>query len=150
MKTKNFLFALVLAGLLWPAAELAQDKKREASLRTVHGIVMDKDENELASGVVFLKNTKTQTIKTQIAEEKGEYRFSGLDPNVDYEIHAEKDGMVSSKKTISSFDSRKDIVVNLKVDKKKEQAIPRSSPRSSPKTNHVFNPKFVTAAWRNA
>ena len=120
MKMRNVMLMTVLVGLLWPAAAIAQDKKREAKLRTVHGTVVDKDENELPSGVVFLRNTKTQTIKTYIAEEKGEYRFSGLDPNVDYEIHAEKDGIVSAKRTISSFDSRKEIVVNLKVDKKKE------------------------------
>ena len=114
------MLLMAVLGLLWPAAAIAQDKKREAKLRTVHGVVMDKDENEMPNGVVYLKNLKTQTIKTYIAEEKGEYRFSGLDPNMDYEIHAEKDGLVSSKKTISSFDSRKEIVVNLKVDKKKE------------------------------
>ena len=120
MKMRNFILLASLAGLLWPAAMASQDKKREAQLRTVHGTVIDKDENELPGGVVQLKNTKTQIVKTYIAQEKGEYRFSGLDPNVDYEIHAEKDNMTSTKRTISSFDNRKDIVVNLKVDKKKE------------------------------
>lgn len=120
MRWKNFILLAALAGLLWPAATIGQDKKREAQLRTVHGTVVDKDENELPGGVVQLKNTKTQIVKTYIAQEKGEYRFSGLDPNVDYEIHAEKESMTSTKRTISSFDSRKDIVVNLKVDKKKE------------------------------
>jgi hypothetical protein len=117
---RNFIVLVALAGLLWPAAAIAQDKKRESQLRTVHGTVVDKDENELPGGVVQLKNVKTQIVKTYIAQEKGEYRFSGLDPNVDYEIHAEKENMTSNKRTISSFDSRKEIVVNLKVDKKKE------------------------------
>jgi len=120
VKMRSIMLLALLAGLLWPAGISAQDKKREAQLRTVHGTVVDKDENELPGGVVYLKNTKTQAIKTYIAEEKGEYRFSGLDPNVDYEIHAEKEGVTSTKRTISSFDNRKDIVVNLKVDKKKE------------------------------
>ncbi len=117
---RNIILLAALLGLLLPAAALAQDKKREAQLRTVRGVVVDKEESELPGGVVYLKNTKTQTVKTYIAEEKGEYRFSGLDPNVDYEIHAEKEGMTSTKRTISSFDSRKDIIVNLKVDKKKD------------------------------
>ena len=120
MKMRSVILLAVLVSMLWPAATIAQDKKREAQLRTVHGTVVDKEENELPGGVVYLKNTKTLTVKTYIAEEKGEYRFSGLDPNVDYEIHAEKEGMTSTKRTISSFDSRKQIVVNLKVDKKKE------------------------------
>ena len=37
----------------------------------------------------------------------------------DYEIHAEKDGAKSQTRTISSFDSKKEIVLNLKIDKKK-------------------------------
>ncbi len=120
MKMRSIILLAALVGMLLPAGAVAQDKKREAQLRTVHGVVLDQDENELSGGVVYLKNTKTKAVKTYIAEEKGEYRFSGLDPNVDYEIHAEKDGVTSTKRTISSFDNRKEIVVNLKVDKKKE------------------------------
>jgi hypothetical protein len=120
VKMRSVMLVTVLVGLLWPAAAIAQDKKREARLRTVHGTVVDKEENELPGGVVYLKNTRTQVVKTNIAQERGEFRFSGLDPNVDYEIHAETEGMTSTKRTISSFDSRKEIVVTLKVDKKKE------------------------------
>jgi hypothetical protein len=40
---------------------------------------------------------------------------------VDYEIHAEKDAMMSTNHTISNFDSRKDIPLSLKLDKKKEK-----------------------------
>jgi hypothetical protein len=67
---------------------------------------------------VYLKNVKSQAVKTYIADEAGNYRFSGLDPNVDYEIHAEHDGLTSSTRTISSFDSRRDIEVVLKLSKK--------------------------------
>jgi hypothetical protein len=38
---------------------------------------------------------------------------------VDYEIHAEHDDMTSSIHTVSSFDSRRDIEVTLKLSKKK-------------------------------
>ncbi|HEV8384527.1 MAG TPA: carboxypeptidase-like regulatory domain-containing protein [Candidatus Acidoferrales bacterium] len=116
---RNIILLAALAALLWAAAVPAQDK-RESQLRTVHGVVLDKEEAAVTGGVVYLKNTRTQVVATRIVKDKGEYSFSGLDPNVDYEIHAEKEGMTSAKKTVSSFDSRKDIVVNLKVDKKKE------------------------------
>lgn len=96
----------------------AQEKKN-AQLKTVHGIVMDGKENFQASAVVYLKNLKSQAIKTYIADDAGKYRFSGLDPNVDYEIHAEKGDMISGNRNISSFDSRKDLEMTLKVDKKK-------------------------------
>jgi len=120
MRVQRVLVATLIAGLCLAAGAAGQDKKRESQLRTVRGVVVDKEENNLPGGVVYLKNVKTQAVKTYIAEEEGQYRFSGLDPNVDYQIHAEHQGMTSTKRTVSSFDSRKDIVVNLKVDKKKE------------------------------
>ncbi len=95
----------------------AQD--RGSQLRTVRGQVLSKDDNAIVGAIVYLKNQRTQTVRTYISDREGSYRFSGLDPNVDYELHAEHQEQTSSKRTVSSFDSRKEIVVNLKVDKKK-------------------------------
>jgi hypothetical protein len=86
----------------------------------VRGFVIDKSENPIANGVVYLKNLRTNQIRSYISENDGKYRFSGLDPNADYEIHAEKDGAKSSTRTVSSFDSRKEIVLNLKLEKRKD------------------------------
>ena len=97
----------------------AQDKKREAQLRTVRGVVMDKSDSPLSASVVFLKNMRTNTVRSSYTDDTGSYRFSGLDPNADYELHAEREGEKSATRTVSSFDSRKDIVLNLKIDKKK-------------------------------
>ena len=118
--------AVLLLGLLVAMPAQAQDeskaqKKAEAQLKVLHGSVIDKGENPVPSGVVYLKNVKSQAVKTYIADESGNYRFSGLDPNVDYEIHAEHDDMTSSVRTVSSFDSRRDIEVTLKLSKKKNE-----------------------------
>lgn len=116
--------SLILLMLLtaFPAAarQTKDQKKAEAQLRTVHGLVENKDEDPVAASVVYLLNVKTQAVRTSFADDKGLYRFSGLDPNVDYEIHAEHEDMTSSTRTISSFDSRRDIEVNLKVTRKKK------------------------------
>ena len=99
----------------------SQGKGKESQLRTVRGAVVDKDENPARGGaIVFLKNLKSQVVKTYIAEDNGEYRFSGLDPNVDYELHAEHQELASPKRTISSFDTKKDIVIHLKLTRKRE------------------------------
>lgn len=114
-----WLFLIAAFSLLVQAA-LAQDTKHETQLRTVRGVVADKaSENPVPAAVVFLKNTRSNAVRSYISDEEGNYRFSGLDPNVDYEIHAEKDGAKSATRTISSFDSKKEIVVNLKLEKKK-------------------------------
>jgi hypothetical protein len=112
------LLLLLTLAIAAGAQDKAQDKKN-AQLKTVHGTVMDGKDNFQASAVVYLKNLKSQAIKTYIADEAGKYRFSGLDPNVDYEIHAEKGDMISGNRNISSFDSRKDLEMTLKVDKKR-------------------------------
>jgi len=120
MSTRLRLLLVTLALILCASAALAQDAKREAQLRTVRGVVIDKSsEAPIPSGVVFLKNTRTNAVRSYIADDDGNYRFSGLDPNVDYEIHAEKDGAKSATRTISSFDSKKEIILNLKLEKKK-------------------------------
>lgn len=110
--------ALALAAAVSGTAALAQNAKREADLRTVRGAVLDRSDAPVVSAVVFLKNTRNNAVRSYISDNTGNYRFSGLDPNVDYEIHAEKDGAKSQTHTVSSFDSRRDIVLNLKLAKK--------------------------------
>ena len=119
MKNWQAIFCLGVALALLAGPGLAQDKKREAQLRTVHGQVIDKSENPISGSVVFLKNMRTNTVRSSYTDDTGSYRFSGLDPNADYELHAEKEGAKSATRTVSSFDSRKDILLNLKIDKKK-------------------------------
>ena len=112
------VFAVAL-GFLLAFNAAAQDKKGESQLRTIHGSAIDKDENPVPSSVIYLLNVRTQAVKTYIADEAGSYRFSGLDPNVDYEVHAEHQDTMSATRTVSSFDSRRDIEVILKLNRKK-------------------------------
>jgi hypothetical protein len=118
MKAIGTMVALALACGLALEPARAQGKG-QPQLRTVHGSVIDHDENPVPSSIVYLKNLRSQAVKTYIADDSGHYRFSGLDPNVDYEVHAEKGDLTSANRTVSSFDSRKDIEVILKLDKKK-------------------------------
>lgn len=112
----------VLLGLVILQASLrgaAQDKRKDSPLKTVHGVVMDRGENPLPAAIVFLKNLQNNGVKTSFADDAGGYRFSGLDPNTDYEIHAEFKGDVSPTKRLSSLDSRRDINLNLTIPRKK-------------------------------
>jgi len=99
---------------------MAQKEKKESELRTVHGVVLDKSENLVSESVVYLKNVRTNIVRTLYTDASGKYRFSGLDPNVDYEIYAQKDNAKSATHTVTTFDSRKDITLNLKMDRKKD------------------------------
>src|SRR5260370_3028598 len=102
------LLLLTMALCAWVWTAVAQDAKHEAQLRAVRGVVADKSsESPVPSAVVFLRNTRTNAVRSYIANEEGNYRFSGLDPNVDYEIHAEKDGAKSATRTVTSYDNKK-------------------------------------------
>jgi hypothetical protein len=111
------ILVLFVSGL---ACAQSSKKDKETQLRTVKGLVTDKSEKPIANGVVFLKNTRTSIVISHFTDDEGNYRFSGLDPNVDYEVYAEADGQKSASRTVSPLDSRKEIILNLKVDKKKE------------------------------
>ena len=119
-RTSILLLLAALIGGVFTSAAIAQDAKKEAQLRTVKGVVVDKSEATVPNGVVFLKNLRTNQVRSYIADNEGNFRFSGLDPNADYEVHAEKDGAKSPTRQVSSFDNRKEIVLTLKLDKKKD------------------------------
>ena len=115
-------FPVAVFLLFWMFAALpCSPQDKQPDLRTVHGSVLDKDENPVPASVVYLSNKKTQAVQTHFADEDGKYRFSGLDPNTDYEIHAEHNDMISSTRTISSFDSRRDMELTLKLTHKKSE-----------------------------
>ena len=118
MKRRASIVLLVM--MFMSLATFGQDSKKESQLRTVKGIVIDKSESAVPAGVVFLKNLRTNQVRSYIADNEGNFRFSGLDPNADYEVHAEKDGAKSPTRQVSSFDNRKEIVLTLKLDKKKD------------------------------
>jgi hypothetical protein len=115
------LTALVAMAATFATIMIAQEKPKgkESELRTVRGTVVDKEETPVDTAVVYLKNVHTQDIITHLSDTDGTFRFSGLDLNVDYEIHAEKEGVTSSTRSISNFDTRKEFVLTLKLDHKK-------------------------------
>lgn len=120
MKLKGRVAVVGIALLLMGGFVAAQGGKKETQLRTVRGIVTDKSDKPVQNSTVFLKNLRTNLVLSHFTDEQGSYRFTGLDPNVDYEVHAEAGDEKSASKTASSLDSRKEITLNLKLDRKKD------------------------------
>ncbi|HXC96215.1 MAG TPA: carboxypeptidase-like regulatory domain-containing protein [Edaphobacter sp.] len=96
-------------------AVFAQD--RAPSQRVVSGKVTDADSAPIKGAVVYLKDTRSLSVKSYFSDAQGEYRFGQLSQNTDYEIWAENNGKKSAVKTISSFDSKSQFTINLKIDK---------------------------------
>lgn len=87
----------------------------QGEARTLVGHVLDDREQPLQKAIVYLKNTKNLAIKTYISEPDGTFRFSGLAANIDYEVYAEHEGARSDTKTLSGFDSRRQVNMTLKI-----------------------------------
>lgn len=120
----RLLLALALCSSLAPAQTLfsngsdqAHRKGSESKERTVQGIVSDAAGNAVPNAIVQLKDTRTQQIRSFIAKEEGKYFFNGLSTDVDYELRADANGVSSGTKTLSSYDGRKEAVINLKLSK---------------------------------
>jgi len=94
-------------------------RKTRNTTRTLTGTVLDKSDKPIPNAVVYLKNTKTLSVKTVIAQTDGTYRFPELSPNVDYDLYAQKNGQQSKSKTLSQFDDRDKPNLNLQIDTNK-------------------------------
>ena len=107
----------ILAVLLLVASLGSAQKKGEEPNRSVQGVVSSPEEAPVSGAVVQLKNTKTLQIRSFITKQNGTYHFHSLNPDIDYELKADYQGASSGSKTLSSFDSRKAAVMNLKINK---------------------------------
>ncbi len=94
-----------------------KDKPDKQSLteRPVTGVVTDADGNPIAGAVVQLKNARTQKTLSIITREKGEYQFSGLSKDIDYQLTATVKDHSSAPHTLSMYDPRAKPVVNLQI-----------------------------------
>jgi hypothetical protein len=99
-------------------AMTAWQRSPQNDSRALVGRVMSSQDEPVPKAIVYLKNTKNLLIKTYIADPDGSYRFSALAVNVDYEVYAEHQGLRSDTKTLSSFDSRKQASITLKLHSK--------------------------------
>lgn len=82
--------------------------------RVVSGAVLDGDQ-PVVGATVFLKNQKTKAIRSYTSTEKGHYYFAQVNMVDDYDLWAEKGNKKSAVKTVSSWDSRKEFVSDLKL-----------------------------------
>ena len=104
------------AGLLAVHAPTAVAQSTPAQ-RVVQGKVVDKSDDAVKGATVYLKDGHTLAVKSYIASDDGSFRFGQLVPNTDYQIWAEVNGKKSGVKNISSFDSRSQFNITLKIDK---------------------------------
>jgi len=117
---RSMLVVAAMFTLVSSAQEEKIDKKVEATLRTVKGTVFDSQDKPIVGAIVQLKDVRTLQMRSYISKENGEYHFSTLKIDDDYEIEAKNNHMTSGQKRISVFDDRKVVIQNLKTDKQEK------------------------------
>ena len=117
------LLAFALSSLTIPTAllltiatpQLAAQSAAVPKQRTIDGKVVNKAETILPGSVVYLKDTRTNAVKTYICDDAGHFHFGQLSQNTDYELWADSKGVKSKTKSISSFDDKNSFVFTLTI-----------------------------------
>jgi hypothetical protein len=103
--------AVLLFLLMAASAAVAQNR----AFKSLEGKVFGNDEAPLAGAIVYLQDSKTTNIRSFIATADGTYRFGQVSPDVDYQVWAQYKEVKSPTKTVSSFDSRKQVTIDLHI-----------------------------------
>ena len=112
---KGVTVACVLLAALGAVSNASPDKKDKAVGRLLFGKVLDPQDNPIPDAVVYLTNTRTRAVKTYIVGPDGSYRFPALSTAIDYEVYAQYKDKKSDTKSVSQFDDRSQVYLDLKV-----------------------------------
>ena len=104
------VLALLLMAAMPPAGR-AQD----FGLKNLQGKVLDANDAPISGAIVYLKNSRNNDVKTYLSEKNGNYRFAGLQADTDYSVWAAYHGNKSGTRPVSSFDTRKQVYIDLKI-----------------------------------
>lgn len=117
---RRVCLACLVILLIGAVSGMAQKKKKSGEqTRSVSGVVTNQDDVAVNGAVVQIKNTKNLQIRSFITQKDGTYYFHGLNTDTDYELKADYSGASSATRTLSSFDTRMDATMNLKLNPKK-------------------------------
>jgi hypothetical protein len=100
------------------AAPAASSAAQQPAQRVVQGKVVGSADTGLKGATVYLKDGHTLAVKSYIAGDDGSYRFGQLTQTADYQLWAEWNGKKSAVKNITSFDTRTEFNITLKIDTK--------------------------------
>jgi hypothetical protein len=116
---KTALGSIALAAALYhlapyrgPVAQIAAEAQNFGQ-RTIAGRILVAEEQPVKGATVFLRNLKTRAIRTYTTDEKGHFRFAQISMAEDQEVWAELNGQKTPVKTVSTWDTRKQVDLEL-------------------------------------
>jgi hypothetical protein len=110
---RRFKHACSLAAVLFLA--LAGAAAQNIKYKSLDGKVVGNGDVPLPEALVYLQDSRSNNIRTFIATQDGSYRFGQIAPDVDYTVWAKYKDAKSSTKTISAYDSRQQLTIDLHI-----------------------------------
>lgn len=101
--------------LMLLAAALPGRAQDNFGLKNLQGKVLNGENGPISGAIVYLKNSRNNDIKSFISTSDGSYRFADLAADTDYTVWAAYHGKKSPTKDVSSFDTRKQVYMDLKI-----------------------------------
>jgi hypothetical protein len=117
------LILLCICGL-HPSLSASGQKSPAPVSRVIEGSVLDRTGHPLPGAVVLIEDLKSLQVRSYIVQNDGKYHFRGLSSDANYQLRARYNGAMSGAKTVSVFESKPAIVVNLTVALKPKRATP--------------------------
>jgi hypothetical protein len=108
------IFIAVAAGIVPAVQPAGVAYAQNLGQRNVAGLVLDANSAPVQGATVFLKNQKTNSIRSYTSAANGSFRFAQVNMTDDYDLWAEKEGKKSPTKTVSNWDARKEFSTELK------------------------------------
>ena len=99
----------VLAAIALPA------RAQNFGVRNLQGKVLNAQDAPIAGAIVYLENSRNNDIKSYISDGDGTYHFAAISSDTDYTLWASFKGKKSPTKTVSSFDTRKQVFIDLHI-----------------------------------
>lgn len=88
---------------------------QHVTTKTLQGKVLGSSDAPLSGAIVYLQDSKTNSIRTFISTSDGSYRFGQLSPDTDYTVWARYKNDKSGTKPVSSYDSRTQVTIDLHI-----------------------------------
>lgn len=94
---------------------LALGAGAQSNTKTVQGKILSSKDTYISGAVVYLQDSKTNSIRSFISTADGSYHFGQIAADTDYQIWARYKNEKSDTRSISSYDSRTKVVIDLRI-----------------------------------
>ena len=123
-RARSWLLCVLALGAVLSAALSAppawgsgapRETTKVPKLRTVEGMVCNKEGAPIQGAVVYLQDSKSLAVKSYLSDVQGQFHFRQLSMSADFDLWAELNGKRSKTKSISQFNSKTDLKYKLKL-----------------------------------